>query len=505
MAAPNPDDARTAAVEEAVTARLEPSQEFVDRLARTRDLLVERARAIAQEQGIPLERALVAGSAARGTFLNDRLDVDLFLLFPLGTSRERLVEGGLAIGRALLERPILRYAEHPYLRGEFGGFAVETVPGYAVADPGSPVSAVDRTPFHQEYLAQRQTPEMVREVRLAKSFLRRIGAYGSEARTAGFSGYLVELLVLRFGTFRALLRSARGWRLPAWLDPAAPTDALRVPEDVALVLLDPVDPDRNVASALSRRNLARFVLAADAYLQAPEETAFGASVGSALTAAAALDRVRARGTHVASVRFDRPELVDDILYPQLRKAERALAVEVDRLGFTLLGSASAAGTEGLIVLLETAEERLSTVEVRRGPPAGIDRGSEFLRAWRERSDRILQGPYVTVQGELAVDVRRAETALVALLTEALPRLSLGKNLQPLVARAQVGRLEPTTGGDALPEALAELLDKRLPWEASTDRGKPSTEPASPGPGQPTRGRRSGEGTRARASPSPRPR
>lgn len=501
MAGPAPDDARANAVERAVSERLEPSRDLVDRLDRARTELVARAKSIAEARGIPVQRVLLAGSAARGTFLNDRLDLDLFLLFPLGTSRERLVEGGLAIGRELLERPILRYAEHPYLRGEFAGFAVETVPGYAVEDPGSPVSAVDRTPFHQEYLAGRQTPEMVREVRLAKSFLRRIGAYGSEARTSGFSGYLVELLVLRFGTFRALLKAARGWRLPVWLDPSAPRGDLRLPEDVALVLVDPVDADRNVASALSRRNLARFVLAADAYLAGPVETAFGPTTPLSLPVSEAVARLSERGTYVVSVRFGRPELVDDILYPQLRKAERALGVEVERIGFSLLSSASAADPDGLVILLETAQDRLPTVEVRRGPPAGIDRSSEFLRSWRERADRVLQGPYVTGQGELAVDVRRPETGLVPLVREALPRLALGKNLQPLVPGARVELLSAGSEGEALPFALGDLLAKRLPWEGPGAAG-PSPEGGAAGQ-PPKQARRSAAGTRARASPSPR--
>src|SRR5208282_2913511 len=164
-----------------------------------------------------LVRALVAGSAARGTFLQDRLDVDLFLLFPPDLSRDRLREEGLALGRAVLSNPETRYAEHPYLRGTFEGFTVDAVPGITKSDPSHPLSPVDRTPFHQEYLAARETPELVEQVRLAKQFFRSLGVYGSEARTEGLSGYLVELLVLRFGSLRKILVAARDWRVPVRL------------------------------------------------------------------------------------------------------------------------------------------------------------------------------------------------------------------------------------------------------------------------------------------------
>ena len=119
------------AIEREVSQRIAPDAALVARLAATRARLVERSEAEARRLKIPLARTVIAGSAARGTFLNDRLDIDCFLLFPPNTPREQLEKDGLALGRALLEAPELRYAEHPYLRGTFDGFTVETVPGFA--------------------------------------------------------------------------------------------------------------------------------------------------------------------------------------------------------------------------------------------------------------------------------------------------------------------------------------------------------------------------------------
>ena len=183
-----PAPAEAARIEALVAARIAPSPEMVDRVARARDGLLERVRAAAAARSSPLVRALVAGSAARGTYLSDRLDIDLFLLFPPDLPRDRLREEGLALGRAILSDPETRYAEHPYLRGRFEGFAVDAVPGYAVDDPSRPLSPVDRTPFHQAYLSSRENPELVTQIRLVKLFLRTLGIYGSEARTEGFSG-----------------------------------------------------------------------------------------------------------------------------------------------------------------------------------------------------------------------------------------------------------------------------------------------------------------------------
>lgn len=455
--------AQADAVERETGGRITPSDEFLDRVARVRRELVERVTAVARDRSSPLVRALVAGSAARGTFLQDRLDVDLFLLFPPDLSRDRLREEGLALGRAVLSEPETRYAEHPYLRGKFEGFTVDAVPGFAITDPSQPLSPVDRTPFHQEYLASRETPELVRQVRLAKQFLRSLGVYGSEARTEGFSGYLVELLVIQFGSFRAMLTAARDWRIPVRLSERG-KEPPRLPADVALVLADPVDPHRNVASALSRRNLGLVILAAEAYLRGPTVRFFEVRPRSPLSKEAAMVRIRARGTHVTVAVLPRPGLVDDTLFPQVRKAARAVAEELSRSDFSVLGEASAVDPDSVVIVVELSHPRRPDVRVQDGPPAGVDRAGNFLEKWGPAGPHVLQGPYVRPDGSLGVDTHRAERDAEAVLRAVFPRLSLGKDLTPTEAgRGDVLSLEEAAETPALGEALRELLAKRLPW------------------------------------------
>jgi tRNA nucleotidyltransferase (CCA-adding enzyme) len=452
-----------ARVEALVSAQISPSPETLERIAHVRSELVRRVEEAARSRGSPLVRALVAGSAARGTFLTERLDIDLFLLFPPDLSRERLREEGLALGRAVLSEPETRYAEHPYLRGKFEGFTVDAVPGFAVTDPSRPLSAVDRTPFHQTYLAERETDEMIREVRLAKQFFRAAGVYGSEARTEGFSGYLVELLIVRYGTLRALLAEARHWRIPVRLTEPG-KEPPRLPEQVALVLADPVDPNRNVASALSRRNLGLLILAAGAYLDRPSEKWFNVAPPPTFSREDALARIRERGTHVTVVTLPRPDLVDDTLYPQLRKAGRAISDELARADFPPLGWAIATDPHRVYLVFELPHARRSAVRKQDGPPAGIDRVGHFLAKWTATEAPVLQGPYVQEDGSLAVETRRFERDAEGVLRAAFPRLSLGKDLTPSAPeQAELRALSDAAETPGLLAALRELLAKRLPW------------------------------------------
>ncbi len=453
--------AQTAEIEAAVRREISPKPEFLLHLADVRRRLTERAESAARGISSPMVRCLIAGSAARGGFLADRVDIDLFLLFPPELPREELERHGLSLARAILPQHETRYAEHPYLRGSFEGFRVDAVPGYAVARGARPQSAVDRTPFHQEYLSERETPELLDQIRLAKQFLRCLGVYGSEARTAGFSGYLVELLVLRFGSLDGWLEAARSWRIPVLLE-APGRSPPGLPAEIGLVLADPVDPERNVATALSRQNLARFLLAARAFRARPARAAFEVPAARPWDRAGGLARVSERGTHVTVLTLPRPELVDDVLYPQLRRAERGLAESAVRLGFQVVGSGAGADAERLAIVLEVSQAALPSVRVRDGPPVAIDRAGSFLAKWAPQAAELLQGPYVRPDGSLAVETRRPERTIERVLSSELGQVPLGQDLRRLVARAGLHELAHADDRPALGFALEELFDKGLP-------------------------------------------
>ncbi|MCI4323170.1 MAG: CCA tRNA nucleotidyltransferase [Thermoplasmata archaeon] len=455
--------ARAREIETEQIRTLTPSPELLERVRAARERLVQLAEDHAKTRHSPLVRAVVAGSAARGTFLPDRLDIDLFLLFRPDLDRRTLEQEGMALATQIVEKPETRYAEHPYLRGTFAGFSVDAVPGYAIEDPSKPISAVDRTPFHHAFLTPRLSPAAIDQVRLTKQFLRAIRVYGSESRTQGFSGYLVELLIVKFGTLDALLADASNWRIPhrlLFLPEAAP----RVPDDVALVIDDPVDRERNVATALSRRNFSVFVLAAQEYLLRPSDEFFRLHPPTVLAKAPALARIGARATHVGGLRLRRPDLVDDTLYPQLGKAERSLAREAERVGFSVIGTSSAAGPTGVTILIEVSHPRLAAVQLRDGPPPGIARSEPFLLKWTAPGAGTLQGPYAAEDGTLRVETPRGELALEPILTTSLPHLPIGKDLlKALQPTDHVQPLAEIPESPELSQALGELLEKRLPW------------------------------------------
>jgi len=436
------------AVVERVRGRVTPDADERAALEAVVETVVDRAGdAIAD---LPVEAdVLHLGSTARNTWVAGDRDVDVFVRFPTSLDREDLEAYGLQVGHAVLPDGHEEYAEHPYVVGELEGFEVDLVPCYDVADPAAIRSAVDRTPFHNEYLAARLDAATAGEVRVAKQFLTGIGAYGSDLRTRGFSGFLVELLVLEYGDFRALIEAAADWHPPVELDPEAHGTATF--ED-PLVVIDPTDPERNVAAVCSERNVARFQHYARALLAAPREGLFDPTEPAPLAPDELAATIEDRGTRPVAVRFDAPALVEDQLYPQLEKSLEGIAGALDRRGFDVLRAAAWAA-ESAVLYADLAVVERPGVERHEGPPVHVrEHATSFFEKYAE--DPSVTGPFVEGDRYVVERPREFASARAFLESDAIFGVGLGADLQRSLSEGyevlvgeEVTALVPEFGGE----------------------------------------------------------
>src|SRR3989304_9944556 len=199
-------------IRRSVLSRIKPTDQEKQNLQSLAQSIISRINALGRKEGLDISARLV-GSSARSTWLSGEHDLDIFIMFPPDASREYLEEKGLYIARKIAEEAESceeRYAEHPYINAVFDGFEGDLVPAFGVASAADIRSAVDRTPFHNSFVLSRISGHED-EVLLFKQFLRGCGVYGSELKTHGFSGYLVELLIINYGSFPESLWGACGW------------------------------------------------------------------------------------------------------------------------------------------------------------------------------------------------------------------------------------------------------------------------------------------------------
>ncbi|HDD33901.1 MAG TPA: CCA tRNA nucleotidyltransferase, partial [Thermofilaceae archaeon] len=200
-----------------VLEEIVPTPEERAKVGQVVERVVNALREVARSLGIRVE-VEVEGSFAKDTWLSGDVDIDVFVLFDPATPLEELRKFGLelAMNAANLLKASWesRYASHPYLTLNVEGYRVDVVPAYRVSTPSQIISPVDRTPFHTEYVKGflETAPHLKDEVRLLKKFAKGVGDYGAEIKVEGFSGYLIELLVIYYGSFEAVMKGASSWR-----------------------------------------------------------------------------------------------------------------------------------------------------------------------------------------------------------------------------------------------------------------------------------------------------
>ena len=370
-----------------VDARVRPDDDERTRLAAVAERLTDRARDALAAREVDGDVVRV-GSTARDTWLSGDRDLDLFVRFPTDRSREALERLGLAVGHDVLPDGHEEYAEHPYVKGTVEGFDVDLVPCYDVERATEARSAVDRSPFHTAWLDGR-VDGLTADVRAAKQLLSAVGAYGSDLRTRGFSGYLTELLVVVHGGFPGFVDAAADWHPPVRYDPA---DHGTREFDDPLVVVDPTDPERNVAAVCVPEQVARVQHHARSLRDRPRVEAFFADPPAPLSAAAVRDHLERRGTTPVAVVFDAPDIVPDQLYPQLRRSLRGVRAALDRGGFAPL-RASTFADERAVLLVECATAEVAAVERHEGPPVAVaDHAAGFLEAHGDDPDTY--GPFL---------------------------------------------------------------------------------------------------------------
>jgi len=381
--------------------------------------IISRIEQQAMARGISL-KAMLVGSAARGTWLAGDHDLDIFLGVPEDTS----LEAALEIARLVAPEHEEKYAEHPYVHARVDGFEVDLVPCYLVEDASRLKSAVDRTPFHTKYVACR-IAGLEDEVLLLKQFMKGIGVYGSELKVGGFSGYLAELLVLCYGSFPGVLRAASSWKPGQLIDLEGHA---KKAHDEPLVVVDPVDPERNVAAALTMDKMLQFAVASRAFLAAPSLDFFFPAPPKALSDEELLAHVTVRGSSLILVEFQAPLVVEDVLFPQLRKAEESVKALLERNGFRLLRSDAGSYRDRAMLLFELEVWELSLASRRIGPPVWE---AEHLSRFLAAHPQFLSGPYIA-EGRAVVELPRKYAKARDLLAKELGNLSLGRHLSSAI-------------------------------------------------------------------------
>ncbi|MFC2143003.1 CCA tRNA nucleotidyltransferase [Candidatus Aenigmatarchaeota archaeon] len=371
-------------VEQNALRKIKPSKNGEERVKKFVKKLVKTAESVSNLNCLP------CGSIGKGTWLSGDHDIDLFMIFPRNTSRATLEKHGLAFGKKIAKnlkgKHIIKYAEHPYTQITASGFTIDVVPCYKIKRHEKIISAVDRSPLHLEFVKEKLSrPD---EARLLKQFCKGIGVYGSDTKTEGFSGYICELFIIAFGSFKKLIKEASNWQPPVLLELVKKEKKF----SDSLIVIDPIDSNRNVAAVISDENFIKFISAAKQYTKKPTLSFFFPPNKKTLSTTE-LNILKKRGTHFITIVMKRPDILDDIVYPQLRRSLRRINSLLHQHEFFTIRSFVFSDNKKMVIILEVENEKMPAVEKMTGPTIYSKKHTkEFLTKYG--STKNIFGPFI---------------------------------------------------------------------------------------------------------------
>ena len=221
-------------------------------------------------------KALLGGSFAKDTWLDGDYDVDVFVCFDISQKNKDL--------SALLEKALKSWKPER-VHGSRDYFWVtndvryEIIPVLAIKKAADAQNVTDFSPLHVTWAAKR-LKTLKDDVRLAKQWTKAQRVYGAESYIRGFSGHVLDILIIHCGGFQKFIRWGAKLKAKTVVDVnnAHKGKALLVlnasKTTGPLVVVDPVQPQRNAAASMSPERYNRFITAAQRFLKKPTADAF---------------------------------------------------------------------------------------------------------------------------------------------------------------------------------------------------------------------------------------
>ena len=247
------------------------------------------------------------GSYSKNTNLQ-KGDCDLFII----SSSEQLPlirKALFSFCPSLLDEQTQMKVKIPYLKGVFNNINFDVVP---CVNPNEEISDVSRTPLHKKYVIENLISHD--DVRLLKQFMKISGVYGADSKVCGFSGYLCECLIIKYGSFENTIKEiATNWDRNYII-----SKTNKILSDDFLIMADPVDRNRNIAGSAGSESCIKLIFKAREFLSKPSNHFFFERALDIPTKEL-LNRWKNRGTYSVILGLDVYGNQEDMYYSQLRK------------------------------------------------------------------------------------------------------------------------------------------------------------------------------------------
>jgi len=285
-------------------------------------------------------KAILGGSGAKATWLHGSHDVDVYVVFDYEKYKD--LSSKLS---DLLEKILKKIAyterlhgSRDYFQMKQGKYLFEIIPILKISNPRQARNITDISPLHVQWVKKHK--KFADQIRLTKQFMKASYTYGAESYIRGFSGYEAEVLTIHYKGFLDFIRAASKWKEKTMLDPEhyykdekQIQKNLNISKLVApLVVVDPVDKDRNIAAALSPEKYSQFIRACKLFISNPTKEAFQIKEVT-------IEDFKKKAKNHKLILLEAASLKgkEDVVGCKLLKAYNHIAKQLEKADFKLLG------------------------------------------------------------------------------------------------------------------------------------------------------------------------
>ncbi len=253
------------------------------------DKIVKEINELLKKNNIFAE-CVKGGSIAKETFLKDDYDIDLFIRYNPSYKDKNISELTQNILEILCKKLKIKldrvhgsrdYYQFDILKNK-KILAFEVIPVILIHanNYNDAQNITDLSPEHVTWVKKYtiKKPELIDDIRVAKKFCKANKVYGAESYINGFSGHILDILIIHYGSFMNLLNAFSKYnyedlKKPIVIDTEKnltnPLTQLNENKITTLIIVDPIQKNRNSAAALSKERLWMFINAAQEFLKKP--------------------------------------------------------------------------------------------------------------------------------------------------------------------------------------------------------------------------------------------
>jgi len=330
------------------------------------------------------------GSIAKDTYLKNDHDVDLFVRFNLEYADKDI---SLILEKALNMLSVKLQKIHgsrDYFQFKKHGLNFEIIPVLKIhaSNYRDARNVTDLSPEHVFWVKKftDRHPELRNEIRVTKQFCKANMVYGAESYINGFSGHIVDILVIYFGSFLNLVNKFSELKDFSQKNPVIidiehhlkdPLKELNQSKITPLIIVDPIQADRNAAAALSLEKLSLFVTACKDFLKSPSEDFFVIkkfdlikSIKASLASLAELKKGNKKRFVTIILTVKTLDGSKDIVGTKVLKAYEDILKHCELNGFAILRSGwdFDFGKRSAVMFLIFSDDKLTEYTEHAGPP-----------------------------------------------------------------------------------------------------------------------------------------